>query len=57
MEYSEQRRLLDDAVSKYLSISLDDLPDNPDIYALIEEVESIEDAERVAREMYADVIH
>lgn len=57
MEYAEQRRLLDDALSKYLSLGLDDLPDNPEINAFVEEVESIEDAERVAREMYADVIH
>jgi hypothetical protein len=57
MEYSEQRRLLDRFIRKYLGLSLDDLPDNYEINDLIEEVESAEDAERIARAMYSDVIH
>ncbi len=57
MEYVEQRRLLDYAITKYLGLGLEDLPDNCEILAFVEEVESVEDAERIAREMYSDVIH
>ncbi len=57
MEYAEQRRLLDRFIQHLFGLSLEDLPDNPEINAFVEEVESVEDAERIARGMYADVIH